>query len=69
MFFWWIDTSVQILLEQYIYNLDTINDTERFGKVSLDHIGIVKSLEINMMGIVWPLRAIMTYFFSKKKLQ
>ena len=62
-FAWWADTSDQMLLEHYGYNFDAMNHTERFGKVSPDNMERVKSLEISIMGIGWPLKAIMTYVF------
>ena len=60
---WWADTSDQMLLEHYGYNFDAMNDTERFGQVSPDNMERVKSLEMSIMGIGWPLKVIMTYGF------
>ncbi|MEQ8241865.1 hypothetical protein [Fulvivirga sp.] len=60
-FAWWADTSNEILLTHYGYNFDAIDDTELYEKVTQENIERVKSLEISMMGIGWPLRAIMTY--------
>jgi uncharacterized protein YacL len=62
-FAWWAATSDQMLLEHYGYNFDAMNDSERFEKVSPDNIERVKSLEKSMMGIGWPLKAIMTFVF------
>lgn len=52
-----------MLLEHYRYNFDAMNETERFGKVSPDNMERVKSLEISIMGIGWPLKAFLTYVF------
>lgn len=60
---WWADSSDQMLLEHYGYNFDAMNDTERFGKVSPDNMERVKSLELSIMGIGWPLKVAMTYVF------
>lgn len=62
-FAWWVDTSNQILLSHYGYDFDAMNDPERFANVSAENMERVKSLEISMMGIGWPLKAIMTYVF------
>lgn len=62
-FAWWADTSNQILLSQYGYNFDAMNDTERFAMVTPENMKRVKSIEISMMGIGWPLKAFMAYVF------
>jgi len=60
---WWSNTSNQILLSHYGYDIEAMNDTERFSKVTVENMERVKSLEISLMGIGWPLKAIMTYVF------
>jgi hypothetical protein len=60
-FGWWSDTSNEMLLSHYGYNLDAMNDTERFANVSPENLERVKSIEISMMGIGWPLKAIITF--------
>lgn len=62
-FAWWVYTSDQMLLKHYGYNFDGMNDIERFGKISPENMERVKNLEMSMMGIGWPLKAIMTYVF------
>jgi hypothetical protein len=61
IFAWWVDTSNQILLTHYGYDFEALNDTERFVNVSVENMERVKSLEISMMGIGWPLKAFMMY--------
>jgi len=58
---WWAHFSDKILLSHYGYNFDSMNDIERFENVSDENLDRVKNLEISMMGIGWPLKAIMSY--------
>jgi hypothetical protein len=60
-FGWWADTSYRILLAHYGYYLDAMNDAERFANVSVENMERVKRLEISMLGIGWPLKALMGY--------
>lgn len=62
-FAWWSNKSNHILLSHYGYEFDGMNDTERYDHVKADNLARVKSLEISIMGIGWPLRANMTYVF------
>lgn len=62
-FAWLADISNQILLSHYGYDFDAWNDTERFANVTEENMERVKSLESSMMGIGWPLKAILTYIF------
>lgn len=62
-FAYWADTSDKMLLAHYGYDFDAMNDTERYEKVSPDHMESVKSIESRIMGIGWPLKAIVTYAF------
>lgn len=62
-FSWWADTSDRILLAQYGYNSDGMNETEFYGKVTPENIKRVKELETSISGIGWPLKAMMTFFF------
>ena len=62
-FAWWTNKSDKILLTYYGYNINGMNDTEFYEKVLPENIKRVKSLEISIMGIGWPLKAIMTYMF------
>jgi 4-amino-4-deoxy-L-arabinose transferase-like glycosyltransferase len=63
IFAWWTDISNEILLSHYGYDLDAMNDIERFTNVTEENMKRVKTLEISIMGIGWPLKAIMTYVF------
>ncbi|QBN17356.1 hypothetical protein [Flavobacterium nackdongense] len=58
---WWSHFSTKILLSHYGYNFDSMNLIERFENVSAENLDKVKNLEISMMGIGWPLKAIMSY--------
>jgi 4-amino-4-deoxy-L-arabinose transferase-like glycosyltransferase len=60
-FAWWTDTSNMMLLAHYGYNIDAMNETERFGQVAAENMERVKSLETSIMGIGWPLKAMMGY--------
>ncbi len=63
IFGWWADTSDQILLSNYGYDFGAMNNSERFAKVTSENMERVKSLEISIMGIAWPLKAFITYIF------
>jgi hypothetical protein len=63
LFSWWSDKSNEILLSHYGYDFDAMNGAERFAKVASENIERVKKLEISMMGIGWPLKAIISYLF------
>jgi hypothetical protein len=62
-FAWWADYSDQLLLSHYGYDLDAMNDSERYGNVKREDLEKVKQIEIGYFGIGWPLKAIMTYVF------
>jgi len=62
-FAWWADYSDQLLLSHYGYDLDAMNDSERYGYVKSEDLEKVKQIEIGYFGIGWPLKAIMTYVF------
>ena len=62
-FAWWADYSDQLLLSHYGYDLDAMNDTDRYGNVKSENLEKVKQIEIGYFGIGWPLKAIMTYVF------
>ena len=55
---WWSDKSDHILLEYYGYHHDGMNEMERFDKVLPENVERVKSIEVSIMGIGWPLKAI-----------
>jgi len=60
-FAWWSHLSNKILLSDYGYNFDSMNDFEKFKNVKVENLERVKNLEISLMGIGWPLKAIMSY--------
>lgn len=62
-FAWWSNYSDEILLSHYGYNFDFMNDFEKYEKVSAENLDEVKKLEMSMMGIGWPLKAIMSFVF------
>ena len=62
-FAWWAYTSDLILLKHYGYEIDGMNETEFYGKVLPENMEKVKGLETSVMGIGWPLQAIMAFMF------
>lgn len=62
-FAWWSDTSDLLLLKYYGYNINGMNEKEFYGKVLPENMEKVKSLETSIMGIGWPLKAIMAFMF------
>ena len=63
VFAWWNYTSDLILLKHYGYDIDGMNKTEFYGKVIPENMDKVKSIETSIMGIGWPLKAILTFIF------
>ena len=61
LFAWWTDTSDLLLLKYYGYNIDGMNATEFYGNVLPENLNRVKSLEKSIMGIGWPLKAILFF--------
>ncbi len=55
---WWGHESDLILLKQYGYNIDGMNETEFYGNVLPENLEKVKKLETSIMGVGWPLKAI-----------
>ncbi|WP_340114195.1 hypothetical protein [Maribellus mangrovi] len=62
-FAWWADYSDQFLMRHYGYDLNAMNDTERFANVESENLEKVKQLEIGYLGVGWPLKAIMSFVF------
>ena len=58
LFAWWTNYSDEILLSHYGYKFDSMNG---FENVSSENLDKAKKLEMSMMGIGWPLKAIMSY--------
>ena len=63
IFAWWSYTSDLLLLKHYGYNIDGMNEAEFYGKVLPENLDKVKSLETSIMGIGWPLKAILIFVF------
>lgn len=63
VFAWWAYISDLLLLKHYGYDIDGMNETEFYGKVLPENLDKVKSLETSIMGIGWPLKAIMIFVF------
>jgi len=55
---WWSDKSDHILLEHYGFDFDAMNETERYGKVLPENMERVKRIEISIMGVGYPVKAI-----------
>ena len=52
-----------MLLRNYGYNIDGINDIEIYRKVSPNDLEQIKRLETSIMGIGWHLKALFGYVF------
>ena len=63
IFAWWANYSDELLLGHYGYDLNAMNDLERYGNIKSEDLENVKQIEISYFGIGWPLKAIMTYVF------
>ncbi|TKG94676.1 hypothetical protein EYV94_12080 [Puteibacter caeruleilacunae] len=61
LFGWWCNLSDELLLSHLGYNFDAMTYTERYAKVLPENIIRVKELETSLMGIGWPLKAMITY--------
>ncbi len=62
-FSWWCDKSNMMLLRNYGYNIDGMNDIEIYGNVSPNNLEQIKRLETSIMGISWQLKALFGYVF------
>lgn len=63
IFSWWSVASDEILLSNYGYDFEALNDTERYANVESENVEQVKNIEISLSGIGWPLQAIFSYAF------
>lgn len=63
IFNWWTNFSNELLLSNYGYDFDAMNDTDRFRKVAIENLERVKQIEISQSGIGWPLKAIFMFIF------
>jgi len=67
IFGWWTDESTVILLKHYdayYINPDSNSYQVYYDKVLPENMGRVKKLERSKMGVGWPLRSIVLFFFS-----
>lgn len=67
IFGWWTDESTIILLKHYdayYINPDSNNYQIYYDKVLPENMNRVKKLEKSHMGVGWPLRSIVLFFFS-----
>ena len=62
-FSWWCDKSNMMLLRNYGYNIDGMNDIEIYGNVSPNDLEQIKRLETSIMGIGWQLKALFGYVY------
>jgi 4-amino-4-deoxy-L-arabinose transferase-like glycosyltransferase len=58
IFVWWGNKSDMMILKHYGYNFDAWTEIERFQNVAQENMETVKRIEISIMGIGWPLKAI-----------
>ena len=66
IFDWWNDTSTIILLKHYNgydINPDSESSQVYYDNVLPENIDRVKSLEISLMGIGWPLKSIFLFVY------
>jgi len=66
IFAWWADYSNILLLKHYngyVYNPDSGGFQIEYDNVLPENLERVKRLEISVMGIGWPLKAIMSFVF------
>jgi hypothetical protein len=64
IFAWWSNTSNIMLLRHYdgyVFNPDSNSYQVSYEKVLSENIDEVKSLEMSLMGIGWPLKAIFMF--------
>jgi hypothetical protein len=67
IFGWWTDESTIILLKHYdayYINPDSNSYQVYYDKVLTENMDRVKKLERSHMGVGWPLRSIVLFFFS-----
>ncbi|MBI3232887.1 MAG: hypothetical protein HYZ42_02410 [Bacteroidetes bacterium] len=64
IFAWWSYESNLMLLKHFGYNVDGMNEAEFFASVLPENMERVKRLEISVMGIGWPLKAIFGFVMT-----
>lgn len=63
LYAWWTDFSNDLLLSNYGYNKDGMNDLGTYGGVAPENLEEVKRIEERNFGIGWPLKAILSFPF------
>ena len=53
-FSWWSNYSDLMLLEHYGYNMDAMNDVERYGNVLPENMNRVKQIEFSQFAFICP---------------
>lgn len=61
LFGWWADASNDLLLWNYGFNFDGLNDIEQYKNISPSDLEEVKKINRRRFGIGWPLKVIMSY--------
>ncbi len=64
IFAWWSHESNLILLKHFGYNMDGMSETEFFGNVLPENLDKVKRLETSVLGIGWPVKAILGFVMT-----
>ena len=64
IFAWWSHESNLILLKHFGYNMDGMSETEFFGNVLPENLDKVKRLETSVLGIGWPVKAILRFVMT-----
>ncbi|TXD63995.1 hypothetical protein [Polaribacter glomeratus] len=61
IFTWWNNQSDLILLNYFGYNINGMNHNEIYENVASMNLEKVKHLETSIMGIGWPLKAVLGF--------
>ena len=64
IFAWWSHESNLILLKHFGYKMDGMSETEFFGNVLPENLDKVKRLETSVLGIGWPVKAILGFVMT-----
>jgi len=63
LFAWWSDYSNQLILTSNGYNFEAIDESNAYKNVAPENLESSKQMIISMMGIGWPVKAVLTYIF------
>ena len=61
--YWSEEISKNIILENYGFNFDGMNDSEYYQNVKSENITRITEIRNSMFGIGWPLKAIFVFLF------